>query len=78
MTTCSICESSPGRVMARPGREARRARALSSRAIQLAREGHTVEAAGLWQQALPLTPSDLQLLRTLQEPPPARATELVR
>jgi hypothetical protein len=64
--------------MARPGRKAALARALRSRAIQLAREGHTVEAAGLWQQAVPLVPGDPQLLRTLQELAPAPAAELVR
>jgi hypothetical protein len=78
MTTRSICESSPGHVMARPGRKAGLARALRRRASQLAREGHTVEAGGLWQQAVPLAPGDPQLRRTLQEPAPARATELVR
>jgi hypothetical protein len=78
MTTCSICERSPGHVMACPGRKAGLARALSSGAIQLAREGHTVEAGGLWQQAVPLAPGDPQFLRMLQELAPARATELVR
>jgi cytochrome c-type biogenesis protein CcmH/NrfG len=54
------------------------ARALRSRAIQLAREGHTIEAAGLWREAVPLAPGDPQLLRTLQELAPALATELAR
>jgi cytochrome c-type biogenesis protein CcmH/NrfG len=54
------------------------ARALRSQAIQLAREGHTVEAAGLWREAVPLAPGDPQLLRTLQELAPALAAELAR
>jgi hypothetical protein len=78
MTMCSICESSRCHVMACPGRKAGLARALRSRAIQLAREGHTVEAAGLGQQTVPLAPGDPQLLRTLHELAPARATELAR
>jgi len=46
--------------------------------VQLAREGHTVEAAGLWREAVPLAPGDPQLLRTLQKLAPALATEHAR
>ena len=60
------------------GIKAALARALRGRAIQLAREGHPVEAAGLWQEAVPLSPSDPELLRTLQELAPALAAELAR
>jgi Flp pilus assembly protein TadD len=54
------------------------ARALRSQAIQLAREGHTIEAAGLWREAVPLAPGDPQLLRTLQEVAPGLAAEPAR